>query len=150
MTRKQMAFVCAIAGLTVFGAGLGTYAIERRFYNYCLPDPYGFTEQCSAQEWISFGIIVACWLGATYLVARREAIGPFACALMGTMVWLGILAFVVLVAAVDPSSYGAFAEASNGVRVGAIMAPLIGLLTAGVGYPMQSFIRACRLRRASA
>lgn len=143
MTRGRIALLCAAAGLAVFGANLGIYAIERRFYNYCLPDSYGFSDPCPALEWISFGITVACWLAPTYLVARREAVGPFACAFMGLMVWLGILAFVVLLAAVhpSPSSYSAFHEAWIGARVGVIMAPLIGLLTAGVGCAMQVSIQ---------
>jgi len=119
----------------------------------CLPDPYGYSDPCTAQEWISFGITIACWLVATYLVAtylvaRREAIGPFACAFMGSMLWLGLVAFLLLLPWLSAlSSEGALAEAWFYVRVGAIMAPVIGLLTAGVGYAIQVTIQARRRKR---
>ena len=95
--------MCAVAGLTVAGANLAIYAVERD----CLPDPYGYSDPCTAQEWISFGITVACWLVATYLVARREAIGPFACAFMGSTLWLGLVAFLLLLPRSGLSSEGA-------------------------------------------
>ena len=45
------------------------------------------------------------------------------------------------------SSEGALAEAWFYVRVAAIMAPVIALLTAGVGYAMQVSIQARRQER---
>ena len=145
MTRGRIALLCAISGLTVAGAKLAIYAVERD----CLPDPYGYSDPCTAQEWISFATTVACWLVATYLVARREAIGPFACAFMGSMLWLGLVAFLLLLPRSGLSSEGTLSEAWFYVRVGAIMAPVIGLLTAGVGYAMQVSIQARRRKRVS-
>jgi len=85
MTQRQIALVCAVAGLTLAGANLLIDAIATRIYN-CNPDPY-FSETCTEQDIAYLGIIVACWLVATYLIARREAIGPFACLIMGPMLW---------------------------------------------------------------
>jgi hypothetical protein len=144
VTRGRIALLCAVAGLTVAGANLTIYAVERD----CLPDPYGYSDPCTAQEWISFGITVACWLVATYLVARREAIGPFACAFMGSMLWLGLVAFLLLLPRSGPwLENSVLSEAWLYLRVGAIMAPVIGLLTAGIGYAMQVSIQARRRRR---
>jgi hypothetical protein len=63
VTRRQIALLCAAAGLTVAGANL-----DLRSRKDCLPNPYGYSDPCTAQEWISFGSTVACWLVATYLV----------------------------------------------------------------------------------
>jgi hypothetical protein len=145
VTRRQIALVSYAAGLTVVGANLVVDAIGRRFFD-CDPDPY-FPEYCTAQEWAYLGIIVACWLVATYLVARREAIGPFACVFIGLMLGFGIVAWVILSTVIIGSlpgdnSYGFWGVALSGV----IIALPIGLLTAAVGYPMQLFIVARRKR----
>ena len=145
MTRRQIALVCYAAGLAIVGASLVVDAIGRRFFD-CYPDPY-FPEYCTAQEWAYLGIIVACWLVATYPVARREAIGPFACVFIGLMLGFGIVAWVVLSTVIIGSlpgdnSYGFWGVALSGV----IIAVPIGLLTAAVGYPMQLFIVARRKR----
>ena len=58
-----------------------------------------------------------------------------------------ILAFVVLLAGVRPSAVARSYEAWSGIRIGAIMALVIGFLTAGVGYAMQALIRARRRKR---
>jgi hypothetical protein len=137
--------VCYAAGLTFVGASLVVDAIGRRFFD-CDPDPY-FPVYCTAQEWAYLGIIVACWLVATYLVARREAIGPFACVFIGLMLGFGIVVWVVLATSIigslpDEEPYGFWGVALSGV----IIAVPIGLLTAAVGYPMQAFIVARRKR----
>jgi hypothetical protein len=51
----------------------------------------------------SFAILIGPWLVATYLLARREAIGPFACVFMGLMWWLAFAAAAVLYEYVRPS-----------------------------------------------
>jgi hypothetical protein len=145
VTRRQIALLCYAAGLTLVGASLVVDAIGRRFFD-CDPDPY-FPEYCTAQEWAYLGIIVACWLVATFLVARRESIGPFACVFIGLMLGFGIVAWVVLATYIIGSrpgdnSYGIWGVALSGV----IIAVPIGLLTAAVGYPMQVFIVSRRKR----
>ena len=151
MTRRQIALVSYAAGITVVGANLVVDAIGRRFFD-CDPDPY-LPMYCTPQEWAYLGIIVACWLVATYLVARREAIGPFACVLIGLMLGFGIVTWVVLGTLIIGSlpgedSYGFWGAALSGV----IIAVPVGLLTAAVGYPMQAFIvsRQKRLGRPAA
>jgi hypothetical protein len=150
MTRRQIAVVCYAAGLTFVGANVVSDAIGRRFFD-CDPDPY-FPEPCAAQQWAIFGILVACWLVGTYLVARREAIGPFACVFMGSMLWLGIAAGYYLRTVVTLGSWAdAFSDFWSDFLVGTISTVLIiGLLTAAVGYPMQAVIHALRRRRVSA
>ena len=145
MTRRQIALVSYAAGLVFVGASLVVDAIGRRFFD-CDPNPY-FPEYCTAQEWAYLGIIVAGWFVATYLVARREAIDPFACVFIGLMLGFGIVAWVVLATFIIGSlpgdnSYGFWGVALSGV----IIAVPIGLLTAAVGYPMQVFIVARRKR----
>ena len=145
MTRRQIALVSYAAGLTFVGASLVVDAIGRRFFD-CDPDPY-FSEYCTAQKWAYLGIIVACWLVATYLVARREAIGPFACVFIGLMLGFGIVVWVVLATFVIGSLRGDTPYGFWGIALGGvIIAVPIGLLTAAVGYPMQVFIVARRKR----
>jgi hypothetical protein len=150
MTRRQIAVVCYIAGLTVVGANLVVDAVGRRFYN-CDRDPY-FPQACTAQEWIYLGVIVTCWLVATYVIARRDAIGPFACAVMGLMLWFGAAAFGVLLQYVRNSPWGNdwVSDAWVIVLVGVFVAmPVIGLFTAPVGLWMQATIRDRRRKRRS-
>jgi prepilin signal peptidase PulO-like enzyme (type II secretory pathway) len=103
----------------------------------------------------SFPIMIAPWLVATYLLARREAIVPsfgrdgsgiimgwFACVFMGLMWWLGFLAFDVLWFQDTISELLRFA-----VVGGAIAVPVIGFLTALVGSAIQVFIRWRRRKR---
>ena len=149
MTRRQIALVGYAVGLTFVGGSLVVDAIGRRFFD-CDPDPY-FPEYCTAQKWAYLGIIVACWLVATYLVAWRKAIGPFACVFIGLMLGFGILAWVVLSTFIIGSlpgdnSYGFWGVAFGGVLTAVLTAVPIGLLTAAVGYPMQVFIVARRKR----
>jgi hypothetical protein len=145
VTRRQIALVSYAAGLTIVGGNLVVDAIGRRFFD-CDPDPY-FPVYCTAQKWAYLGIIVACWFVATYLVARREAIGPFACVFIGLMLGFGIVVWVVLATFIIGSlpgeePYGFWGVALSGV----IIAVPIGLLTAAVGYPMQVFVVARRKR----
>ncbi len=61
--------------------------------------------------------------------------------------WLGLVAFLLLLPRCGLWLEDALSEAWLYVRVGAIMAPVIGLLTAGVGYAMQVSIQARRRKR---
>jgi hypothetical protein len=146
VSRRQIALLCYAAGLTLVGASVAVDAIGRRFFD-CDPDSY-FPEYCTAQEWAYLGIIVACWLVATYLVARREAIGPFACVFMGLMLGFGLVTWAVLADVVRLGSWRQpFPDLLGGVLVATIIIAVpIGLLTAAVGYPMQVFIVARRKR----
>ena len=150
MTRARIALLCAVAGLTVVGANALVDAIATGIYN-CYPDPY-FPEPCMAQEWAFLGVPVACWLVATYLLARREAISLFACAFMGLMLWLGVLAGTIVSTLVvealqdgDYFNYDGLLEVAL-IGVPAAMA-VIGLLTAGVGHVMQVSMQKRRRRR---
>ena len=150
MTRGRIALVCAVAGLTVVGANALVDAIATGFYN-CYPDPY-FPEPCMAQGWAYFGILVACWLVATYLLAWREAISLFACAFMGLMLWFGILASTIVstlvIEALQDGDYFNFHGLWEVALIGvpAAMA-VIGLLTAGVGHVMQVSMQKRRRKR---
>jgi hypothetical protein len=153
MTRRRIALVCAVAGLTVVGANVLVDAVATGLYN-CYPDPY-FPEPCMAQGIAYPSILVACWLVATYLVARREAIGPFACVFMGLMLWFGIIVSAVLSTLVIRSLADTDHLILDGIwEVALIGVPaamaVIGLLTAGVGHAMQVSIQARRRRRVSA
>ena len=72
MTRRKIALVCVIAGLTFVGVGVLIDPVETRVYD-CNPDPY-YPSTCTAQRWAFLGVNLACWLVPTYLVARREAV----------------------------------------------------------------------------
>jgi len=150
VSRGRIALLCAVAGLTVVGAGALVDAIATGFYN-CYPDPY-FPEPCMAQEWAYFGILVACWLVATYLLARREAISLFACAFMGLMLWCGILAWSIVstlvIEALQNGDYFTFHGVWEVALIGVPPAmAVIGLLTAGVGHVMQVSIQKRRRKR---
>jgi hypothetical protein len=148
MTYRQIALVCAVAGLNLAAANLLIDVIATRIYN-CNPDPY-YPEVCAAQAIAYLGIIVGCWLVATYLLARREAIGPFACLVIGPMLWFGIVAWVVLsMTFIIESPYDSNLSGFwGGALVGAIIAvPVPALLTTVIGYPMQLFIQARRRKR---
>lgn len=150
MTRARIALLCAVAGLTVVGANALVDAIATGIYN-CYPDPY-FPEPCMAQEWAFLGVPVACWLVATYLLARREAISLFACAFTGLMLWVR-----------NPRLDHRFDSCHRGSprrRLLQLSRPLggrsyrralsdgvIGLLTAGVGHVMQVSMQKRRRRR---
>jgi ABC-type Mn2+/Zn2+ transport system permease subunit len=106
-----------------------------------------------APGWAYLGIIVACWLLATCLVAWREAIGGYACVFMGLMLWFGIAAGVILSDVVnDTTIFGdGFSDDLFGVLQGVLIAvPTISVFTAAVGYPLQFFIHAWRERRIGA
>ena len=151
MTQRQIALVCAIAGLSLAGANLLIDAIATRIYN-CNPDPY-FSETCTAQDIAYLSVIVTCWLVATYLIARREAIGPFACLIIGPMLWFGILVWFVLSTFTiespwDPFFLGSFSGFWGIALVGVMIAVLVlALLTTVVGYPMELIIRTRRRKR---
>jgi hypothetical protein len=150
MTRRQIAVVCYVAGLTLVCASLVVDAVGRRFYG-CDPDPY-YPEACTAQEWAYLGVIVICWLVATYVIARREAITPFACASIGLMLSFGTVTFAVLLAYVRNSPWRNdwVSHAWVIVLVGLFVAmPIIGLFTAPVGLLMQATIRDRRRKRLS-
>jgi ABC-type Mn2+/Zn2+ transport system permease subunit len=153
VTRRQIALVCCAAGLVVAGAIIVVEAIENRLYPCGPPDPY-FPELCMAPGWAYLGIIVACWLLATCLVAWREAIGGYACVLIGLMLWFGIAAGVILSEVVnDTPPFGAIRSWDDwfGVLQGVLIAvPTIGVFTAAVGYPLQFFIHAWRDKRIGA
>jgi len=141
VSRGRIALLCAVAGLTVVGAGALVDAIATGFYN-CYPDPY-FPEPCMAQEWAYFGILVACWLVATYL---------FACAFMGLMLWCGILAWSIVstlvIEALQNGDYFTFHGVWEVALIGVPPAmAVIGLLTAGVGHVMQVSIQKRRRKR---
>jgi hypothetical protein len=152
MTMRQIALVCAIAGLTMVEAFLTINAIAEGIYN-CNPDPYHF-ETCSGQVTANFAVLIGPWLVATYLLARREAIVLFACLLLGWMWWLGLFGAVLLDEAVRPSPRGDelgahtfFGYVGGFLFFGLIAMLVIGLLTAVVGSAMQAVIRARRRRR---
>jgi hypothetical protein len=147
MTYRQITLVCAVAGLNLAGANLLIDAISTRIHN-CNPDPY-YPETCTAQAIAYLGIIVGCWLVATYLLARREAIGPFACLIIGPMLWFGIVAWLVLSTFIIEYPYDSNLSGFWGVAfVGAIISwPVPALLTTVIGYPMQLFIQARRRKR---
>jgi ABC-type Mn2+/Zn2+ transport system permease subunit len=152
VTRRQIALVCCAAGLVVASAIIVVEAIENRLYPCAPPDPY-FPEPCMAPGWAYLGIIVACWLLATCLVAWREAIGGYACVFMGLMLWFGIAAGVILSDVVnDTTIFGdGFSDDLFGVLQGVLIAvPTISVFTAAVGYPLQFFIHAWRERRIGA
>jgi hypothetical protein len=104
MTKRQIALVCAIAGLTMVKGFLAINAIAEGIYN-CNPDRYHF-ETCFGQFIANLAILIGPWLVATYLLARGEAIALFACLLMGWMWWLGLFGAVLLDEAVRPSPRG--------------------------------------------
>jgi hypothetical protein len=152
MTKRQIALVCAIAGLTMVEGFLTINAIAEGFYN-CNPDPY-HSETCLGQVTANFAVLIGPWLVATYLLARGEAIVLFACLLLGWMWGLGLFGAVLLDEAVRPSPQldevgahtflgylGAF------LFLGIVAMLVIGLLTAVVGSAMQAVIRARRRRR---
>jgi hypothetical protein len=152
VTRRQIALVCCAAGLVVAGAIIVVEAIENRLYPCGPPDPY-FPEPCMAPGWAYLGIIVTGWLLATCLVAWREAIGGYACVFIGLMLWFGIAAGLILSAVVNDTPFGSgvgsFSENLLGFLQGVlIVVPLIGILTAAVGGPMQFLIRDWREWRA--
>ena len=67
-----------------------------------------------APGWAYLGIIVAGWLLATCLVAWREAIGGYACVLIGLMLWFGIAAGVILSEVVnDTPPFGAIRSSDD-------------------------------------
>jgi hypothetical protein len=101
MTKRQIALVCAIAGLTMVEGFLTINAIAEGFYN-CNPDPY-HSETCLGQVTANFAVLIGPWLVATYLLARGEAIVLFACLLLGWMWGLGLFGAVLLDEAVRPS-----------------------------------------------
>jgi hypothetical protein len=43
VTRGRIALLCAVAGITVAGANLAIYAVERD----CIPDAYGYSDPCT-------------------------------------------------------------------------------------------------------
>jgi len=145
--------VCCAAGLVAAGAIIVVEAIENRLYPCAPPDPY-FPEPCMAPGWAYLGIIVACWLLATSLVAWREAIGGYACVFMGLMLWFGIAAGLILSAVVNDTPFsgvGSFSEDLLGFLQGVLIAvPTISVFTAAVGYPMEFFIHAWREKRVGA
>jgi hypothetical protein len=150
MTRRRIALVCALTGLTLVGANVLIDAVATGFYN-CYPDPY-FPEPCMVQKIAPMSILVACWLVATYLLARREAIGIFACAFMGLMLWFGILAAFILSTLVIESQRDGYYVSFEGIWEAALIGvpaamAVVGLLTAGVGHGMQVSIQARRQRR---
>jgi hypothetical protein len=152
VTPRQIALVCCAAGLVVAGAIIVVEAIENRLYPCAPPDPY-FPELCMAPGWAYLGIIVACWLLATCLVAWREAIGGHACVFMGLMLWFGIAAGVALSHVVnDTPPFGIRSSVDLlVVPLGVLIAvPVIGAFTAVVGYPMQFFIQDWREWRVGA
>jgi hypothetical protein len=152
VTRRQIALVCCAAGLVVASAIIVVEAIENRLYPCAPPDPY-FPEPCMAPGWAYLGIIVACWLLATCLVAWREAIGGYACVFMGLMLWFGIAAGVALSHVVnDTPPFGIRSSVDLlVVPLGVLIAvPVIGAFTAVVGYPMQFFIQDWREWRVGA
>jgi hypothetical protein len=143
MTYRQIALVCAVAGINLAAANVLIDAIATRIYN-CNPDPY-YPEMCTAQAMAYLGVIVGCWLVATYLIARREAIGPFACLIIGPMLWFGIVAWLVLSTFVIESPYDNLSGFWGVALVGAIISwPVPAFLMTVVGYPMQLFIQARR------
>ena len=152
MTKRWIALVCAISGLTMVEAFLVINAIAEGFYN-CNPDPY-HSETCSGQVIANFAVLIGPWLVATYLLARREAIVLFACLLMGWMWGLGLLGAVLLDEAVRPSpeldelgAHTFFDYVAGFLVFGLIAMLVIGLLTAVVGSAMQAVIRGRRRRR---
>jgi hypothetical protein len=146
MTYKQIALVCAVAGLNLAAANVLIDALATRIYN-CNPDPY-YPEMCTAQAIAYLGVIVGCWLVATYLLARHEAIEPFACLVIGPMLWFGIVAWAVLSTFVIESPYDNLSGFWGVALVGTIISwPVPALLTTVVGYPMQLFIQARRRKR---
>jgi hypothetical protein len=140
VTRRRMALVCAVAGLTMVGGFLVANAIEEA--NNCKPEPY--FEWCQAPGIVNLFILNGPWLVATYLLARRQAIVLFACLLMGWMWWLGFLAYVVLFYGPGDDLFELVAFTVLG---GAIAMLVIGLLTAVVGSAMQVVIRRRRRKR---
>lgn len=122
-------------------------AIERSLYT-CPPfDPY-FPDTCMAPGWAHFGILVGCWVLATYLVTRRETIGWFACLFIGLMLWFGLAAgFYISYRVNDTRLFEGtgFSDVLLGVLVGMFFAMLvIGSSTFALG----SFIQAWRERGA--
>jgi hypothetical protein len=127
-------------------------SIAEGIYN-CNPDPY-YPEMCSGQAMGSFAILIGPWLVATYLLARREAIGPFACVFMGLMWWLAFAAAAVFYEYVRPSPKLPAGQAhpfsgfwADFLMYGLTAVLVIGLLTAVFGFAMQGVIRARRRRR---
>jgi hypothetical protein len=152
MTKRWIALVCAIAGLTMVEGFLVINSIADGIYN-CNPDPY-YPEMCSGQAMAGFAILIGPWLVATYLLARREAIGPFACVFMGLMWWLAFAAAAVLYEYVRPSPKLPAGQAhpfsgfwADFLMYGLTAVLVIGLLTAVFGFAMQAVIRARRRRR---
>jgi hypothetical protein len=152
MTKRWIALACAIAGLTMAEGFIVINSIAEGIYN-CNPDPY-YPEMCSGQATASFAILIGPWLVATYLLARREAIGPFACVFMGLMWWLAFAAAAVLYEYVRPSPKLPAGQAdpfsgfwADFLMFGLTAVLVIGLLTAVFGFAMQAVIRACRGRR---
>jgi hypothetical protein len=152
MTKPWIALVCAIAGLVTIEGFLAINAIAEGIYN-CNPDPY-YPEMCSGQAMASFAILIGPWVVATYLLARREAIGPFACVVMGLMWWLALIAAAVLYEYVRPSPKLPAGQAdpfsgfwADFLMYGLTAVLVIGLLTAVFGFAMQAVIRARRRRR---
>jgi hypothetical protein len=94
MTKRQIALVCAIAGLTMVEGFLTINAIAEGFYN-CNPDPY-HSETCLGQVTANFAVLIGPWLVATYLLARGEAIVLFACLLLGSWDGCGGLDYLAL------------------------------------------------------
>jgi hypothetical protein len=96
-------------------------------------------------------VLIGPWLVATSLLARREALVPFACWFLGLMWWLKVVAAAILVPFVLPSVYPPPRAADEWVSIfgfallGAMFATVvIGLLTALVGTVMQGVIRTRR------
>jgi hypothetical protein len=157
VTRRRIALVCAVAGLTVVGAtGLvDAIATDFSFFD-CYPDPY-FPEPCmdlDIARRAPLSILVACWLIATYILARREAIRPFGCVVMGLMLWFGFLAAEILtLLALQGRREGDGFDIMEIVQVALIGAPfavaVIGPFTAGVGLWMEATIRDHRRKRLS-
>jgi hypothetical protein len=127
-------------------------SIAEGIYN-CNPDPY-YPEMCSGQAMASFAILIGPWIVATYLLARREGIGPFACVFMGLIWWVGLVAAAVVYEYVRPSPKLPAGQAdtfsgfwADFLMYGLTAVLVIGLLTAAFGFAMQGVIRARRRRR---
>jgi hypothetical protein len=150
VTRTRIALLCCAAGLTVAGAIIAVDAIARRVETCAPYDPY-FLELCAAPRWAFNGTLVACWLLAMYLLARREAISAFACVFMALMLWFGIGAGLILSDLVnDTRLFDGFGFADQVVGIlqfVVFVVPILSVVTAVLGLGMQFFIRAWRERQ---